>query len=127
KLIEETVAAYLYDEISPQERAAYDAHLAGCEPCRKLVEESQRLQGLLSQRDTREPTPELIVHCRQALDEALDREQLGWRYLVRHLLPLGLNKPSRVSAAGALTAVALAVFGFGLGWTLRPHSSRLVS
>jgi hypothetical protein len=123
--IEQTVAAYIYDEISPQERAAYDAHLAGCEPCRKIVEESSRLQRLMSQRAALEPSPELIVRCRQALDETLDREQLGWRSVLRNLLPVGFNIPGRVSAAGAVTAVALALLGFGLGWTLRPHKSQL--
>jgi hypothetical protein len=83
-----------------------------------LLEESRRLQALLSERTSPEPTPELLVRCRQALDEALDREQMGWRAALREWLPaLGIVRPS-----GALAALTLVVLGFGLGWTLRPRA-----
>jgi hypothetical protein len=127
KVVEETLPSYLYDELSAEERGAYDLHLAGCEHCRGIMEESRRLQQLLHQRTALEPSPEMIVRCRQALDEALDREQFGWRSLFRSWLPVGWNVPSRVPASGALTALALAVLGFGLGWTLRPRLARMAS
>ena len=65
--LDQTLLPYLYDELSAGERAAYDAHLASCPDCRSALEESRRLHQVLGQRPTLEPTPEMIVHCRQAL------------------------------------------------------------
>ena len=99
------------------------AHLAACADCRRALEDSRRLHQVLGVRSAPEPTPELIVRCRQALDEALDREQLGWRGLIRNLVPVlsGLHP----SAQGAVAVLTLVLFGFGLGWTLRPRSEPL--
>src|SRR5437870_12539603 len=76
--LEQTLLTYLYDELPADERAAYDCHLASYPDCRSALEESRRLHQVLGQRPALEPTTELVVRCRQALDEALDREQLGW-------------------------------------------------
>ena len=112
----------MYDELPVAERAACEAHLAGCSNCQSLREESLRLQALLSQRASPEPAPDLLVRCRQALDEALDQEQMGWRAALREWLPrLGIVRP-----AGALAALSLVVVGFGLGWALRPRAGVLV-
>jgi hypothetical protein len=114
---EESLTLYLYQELSPEQRAGCEAHIAGCAACRAALEEVRRLHAVLGQRPALQPSPELIVACRQALDEALDREQLGWHGLLwgwlsaLHLAP----------ASGMAVAVALLVFGFGLGWTLRPR------
>jgi hypothetical protein len=114
----ENVALLTYDELQGAERAACEAHLAACSSCQGLLEESRRLQALLSERVSPEPTAELLVRCRQTLDEALDREQMGWRAALREWLPaLGIVRPS-----AALAALTLAVLGFGLGWTLRPRA-----
>jgi len=123
KEVEATLLSYLYDELSREERAVYDAHLAACADCRRALEDSRRLHQVLGVRSAPEPTPELIVRCRQALDEALDREQLGWRGLIRNLVPVlsGLHP----SAQGAVAVLTLVLFGFGLGWTLRPRSEPL--
>jgi hypothetical protein len=114
---EENLALYLYEELSPEQRAECEAHVAGCATCRAALEEVRRLHAVLGQRPAVQPSPELIVACRQALEEALDREQLGWQGLLRewftalHLAP----------ASGMALAVAVLVLGFGLGWTLRPR------
>ena len=118
--LEQTLLSYVYDELSAGERAAYDAHLAGCPDCRSALEESRRLHQVLGQRPALEPTPEMIVRCRQALDEALDREQLGWRGLVGNWMPVLAG--FRLSTQGAIAALTFVIFGFGLGWTLRPRA-----
>jgi hypothetical protein len=116
--ISENIALLMYDELQGVERAACEAHLAACSSCQSLLEESPRLQALLSERVPPEPTPELLVRCRQALDEALDQEHLGWRAALREWLPaLGIVHPR-----GALAALTLVVVGFGLGWTLRSRA-----
>ena len=117
--LEQALPFYLYDELSASDRAAYESHLETCPRCQKALENSRRLHEVLAQRPALEPTPELIVHCRQALDEALDGEQLGWRALFRSLPSIaGL----RFAGSGAVAMLTLVLFGFGLGWTLRPHS-----
>jgi len=121
KDLEPNLTLYLYDEMSAAERAASEAHLAACARCRGLLDETRRLQQLLNQRTAIEPTPDLLVRCRLKLDEALEREQLGWRSLFREWLPgMGMGRPS-----GALAALTLVLFGFGLGWMLRPQAARV--
>lgn len=123
KDLEENLSFYLYDEMPEEQHAACDAHLGACPRCRSLLDESRRLEQLLSERPPSEPAPELLVRCRQALDQALDREQLGWRSLLREWLPaVGIVHPFR-----AVTALTLLVFGFGLGWTLRPRAGGIVA
>jgi hypothetical protein len=118
----ENLPLLMYDELPPGERDACEAHLAACSNCRSMLEESRRLQALLSERTSPEPAPDLLVRCRLALDEALDREQMGWGSALREWLPrLGIVRP-----AGALAALSLVVLGFGLGWTLRPRAGALV-
>jgi hypothetical protein len=121
KEFENASALYLYDELSAPERADFEAHMAACESCRARLEESQRLHRVLTGCPRPEPTPDLLARCRVALDEALDREELGWRSLLRGWRwSLGAAPPTR--AAAVLTLLA---FGFGLGWTLRPRATNL--
>jgi len=120
--LSEKIPLLMYDELLFGERAACEAHLAACSNCQSALEECRRWQGLLSERASPEPAPDLLVRCRLALDEALDREQMGWRSALREWLPrLGIVRP-----AGALAALSLAVLGFGLGWALRPRSGVFV-
>jgi len=46
---DETLVAYLYDDIDEGQRAAFDAHLATCERCRRELSELQRVRGTLQQ------------------------------------------------------------------------------
>ncbi len=121
KQFEESLSLYFYDELGAEQRAACDAHLASCAGCRAAMEETRRLHLVLSQRAASEPSPQLLAECRQALSEALDREPeaAGWRGLLQGWL-LALNPSPAFRAAGAL---AFLVFGFSLGWTLRPRTA----
>lgn len=115
------ISLYLYDELAAEERAAFEGHLAACAGCRAKLEEARRLHRLLSGCPRPEPTPALLVRCRQALDEALDREQLGWRGLLRGWMwNFGTAPVPRLAAV-----LTLVLFGFGLGWTLRPRARSL--
>jgi len=118
---EQSVWLYLYDELTAEQRAGCDSHLAACEGCRLRLEETRRLHTLLKECPSSEPTPELLVTSRMGLEDALDREELGWRALLRGWLP-GF---SLVPARAAATVLTLVVFGFGLGWTLRPRAERI--
>ncbi len=116
----ENLALYDYAELRGDERAALEEHVAGCEPCRKVLEQSRRLADLLSQQGQGElagPLPSLLVECRQHLEIALDREQTGWRALLRAWVPPVAAHPART-----MTALTLVALGFSLGWLLRPRT-----
>jgi len=115
---EDTLALLVYGEVPEEQRAACEAHAASCERCRAALEDVRRLHALLGERPRREPTSELVVECRQALDEALDREQLGWHGLVRQWFSTWHFRPS----TGLATALTLLACGFTVGWMLRPRA-----
>jgi hypothetical protein len=118
---EQSVWLYLYDELTTEQRADCESHLAACLGCRARLEDTRRLHALLKECPSPEPTPELLVASRMGLEDALDREELGWRGLLRGWLPSFNLVPARAAA----TVLTLVVFGFGLGWTLRPHAEKI--
>jgi hypothetical protein len=71
----------------------------------------------------REPTASLLAESRQALEEALDREQHGWRAPLRNWPPVLRLQPASSLALG----LTLVLCGFGAGWALRPHAGRLLA
>ncbi len=118
---EQLSSLYVYDELAAGERADFEAHLAACETCRRALEQVQRLHAMLHECPRPEPSPEMLARCRVSLDDALDREQLGWRAMLRSWLwGFGVLPATRAAAV-----TALVVFAFGLGWTLRPRISSL--
>src|ERR671937_56744 len=46
---DETLAAYLYDDIEPAQRAAFEAHIATCERCRNELADLRRVRGRLAE------------------------------------------------------------------------------
>jgi hypothetical protein len=125
KEFEENLTLYLYGDLPPDQREACESHLAGCANCQAAREEVRSLHDLLAQRPRLEPSPDLLVECRQAFEEALDREQLGWHGLIREWLPF-LQLPPRRAAPRIAFALSLVVFSFGLGWTLRPRAAAVI-
>jgi hypothetical protein len=118
---EENLLLLLYGELSTQEQAACEEHLAACQNCRAAREKMEQFHQVLAQRRRLEPSPALLAESRQALDEALEKEQHGWRALWRDGLPtLRLQPASRVALA-----MTLLLGGFGLGWMLRTRAGGL--
>jgi hypothetical protein len=61
---DETLIAYLYDDIDPQARAAFDGHLATCALCR---DELTSLQGVRQQLARwAPPSPSVVVNSQQS-------------------------------------------------------------
>jgi hypothetical protein len=125
KEFEECLTLEIYGELPPEQRAPYAAHLADCVHCQAAREQVRGLHKVLAQRPRLEPSPDFLVECRQALEEALDRERLGWRSLLRDWLPFLQLPPQRLAPRVAV-ALSLMVFCFGLGWTLRPRAARML-
>jgi len=125
KEFEENLTLELYGDLPPEQRAAYEAHLADCVHCQAARNEVRRLHEVLADRPRLKPSPDFLVECRQGLTEALERERLGWHGLLREWLSF-LQLPPRLAAPRLAFALSLVVFGFGLGWTLRPRAAREV-
>jgi len=121
--LEENLPLLLYGELSAWEQAACGEHLAGCASCRAAREKLERFHQVLADRPQVEVSAALLAEARMALDEALERQQHGWRALMRNGLPALHFQP----ASGFALVVTLILCGFGLGWGLRPHALRLTS
>jgi hypothetical protein len=119
--VDQSLVLYLYDELGADQRAALESHLASCEACRQSLEQSRGLIDLLREQPAVNPAPDLLVHCRQRLEEALDQEQMGWRALFRAWLP----PAAAAHPARAVTAFTLIALGFSLGWIIRPRVGAL--
>jgi hypothetical protein len=117
----ENLPMLLYGELSTWEQAACDEHLAGCANCRGAREKLEQLHQVLAQRPQVEVSAALLAEARMALDDALESQQHGWRALWHNGLPIFRFQP----ASGLALALTLILCGFGLGWGLRPHASRL--
>jgi len=118
KNFEDQLILYHYDELPAEERAALESHLAACSRCRDELEKARHLNRLLNSRRLPEASPELLIQCRQGLDEALDREEFGWRGILRGWLGGWPGVP----VSGAAAALILVALGFGLGWTLHARA-----
>ena len=123
--LDENLALYLYGELPVERRQAFETHLAACAQCRGLLEETRRLHSVLCELPSPEPSPALLIHCRAALEEALDRELsgVGWKSLFNQWSS-AWGTMSRFPIAAALT---MAVLGFSLGWTLQTRLARVQS
>ena len=121
--LENHLPLLLYGELSAREQAACEEHLAGCASCRAAREKLERFHQILSQRPQVEASAGLLAEARLALDEALERQEHGWRALWRNGLPVLRFQP----ASGFALALTLVLSGFGVGWGLRPHAGRLTA
>jgi hypothetical protein len=119
--LQENLPLLLYGELSAQEQAACDEHLARCTGCRAAREKHEQFHQILAQRPPVEVSAALLAEARMALDDALESQQHGWRALWHNGLPILRFQP----ASGFALAFTLILCGFGLGWGLRPHAARL--
>lgn len=112
------IELYAWDEVSSSEQNELEAHLAACAGCRTELDQARQTKQLFSLRVQPEPSPELLVRCRQALSDSLDREQTGWRGL------LAGWRRAPVRPVPAAVIGVLIVAGFLLGWALRERAPR---
>jgi anti-sigma factor RsiW len=97
---DETLVAYLYGDIEPPQRAAFDAHIVTCERCRHELEDLQQLRGELQCWTAPEvlrplaspmPAPALLAPSSRAPGSGLLRDVPAWAQVAAALLVLGVS------------------------------------
>jgi hypothetical protein len=78
---DETLVAYLYGEIDPNQRSAFEAHLATCERCRHELTMMQGVRDQLQAWTVPETTPSVIHDVRSEPDAATVRRPGAWGLL----------------------------------------------
>jgi anti-sigma factor RsiW len=109
--VEERLSDFLDSQLSPEERAEFSAHLAGCDACAQLVE---RVGGVLEQvhhLEMLEAPPQLI---RNILDNTLgprtrEKSWRGWRAWFPTMLQ------PRFAIGAAVAALSLVITFHALG------------
>jgi len=119
---DEALIAYLYDDIDPAARAAFDAHLAGCEPCRAELDALGGVRTQLARWNPPEPKSLTAAHTNP--QSAIRNPQWwrtipAWAQVAAALLFLG------VSAGIANLDVRYDSNGFAMrtGWSKPPQSA----
>jgi hypothetical protein len=97
---DETLVAYLYDDIDEGQRATFEAHIATCERCRHELAELQGVRGRLREWTTPEPLSPLAVIAPSAVAAApaprvpavpVWRGIPAWAQVAAALLVLGVS------------------------------------
>jgi hypothetical protein len=109
---EEWMMLRLYGELSAEQSAALDQHLAGCDNCRREMASLRALEETLAQTPPREPSSQLLAATRLQLQTALDEEsEKGFpRWFPRNLLA-----NLQVMRTVPFAAAAMLLAGVGVG------------
>lgn len=104
---DETLTAYLYDDIEPAQRAAFEAHIATCERCRQELSGLQGVRGRLKEWTTPVPARPLTFSPASATAGRAPGGMPGGR--------LGGMRVLRELPAWAHVAAAVLVLGASAG------------
>ena len=119
------MAGALYDDLSPKDRASFEAHLARCSACASEYAAMIETRKILDARERRDPGPGFWDGYWDRLEKRLDTETAAARRPVsgRAFRPRALFPAWAFRAAAA---AALLVVGILIGRTLlRPPSPRV--
>ncbi|MFZ0664061.1 MAG: zf-HC2 domain-containing protein [Acidobacteriaceae bacterium] len=112
---QEHIALAAWGELSSEQRARLEEHLAGCEACSNEMEAVEALAKAMSLLPAQEPSPNLLARTRLKLEEALDglpRE--NWLVRMTQRFSLGMARlRSAPLAASALLVLGIAAGGYG--------------
>jgi len=109
----ELLTAWLNDQLTGEERASVDTHVAGCEDCRRELENSRRIWELMDDVPSPEPPAGTLVRFNAMLDTYKDSVAADERApgVWRKLRQLFILQPGFAVAYSLLLIVA----GLGLG------------
>ncbi len=108
---EEWMMLRLYGELSPEQSAVLDRHLAGCDNCRREMASLRALEEALALGPSPEASETLLVQTRMRLRAALDAES---EKASRRWFPLILGHVHALRAA-PFAAAAMLLVGVGAG------------
>jgi hypothetical protein len=86
---DEALVAYLYDDIDPAEREAFDAHLGVCARCRVDLDALRGVRGELGRWEA--PVPALVASRAPDVPRAWWRQVPAWARVAAALLVLGAS------------------------------------
>jgi hypothetical protein len=109
---EEWMMLRLYGELSPEQAAALDRHLAGCENCRREMASLRALEETLSKAPAPEASDALLAQTRLRLHMALDAEA---EKSSRQWLPSIFRGNVQVFRTAPFAAAAMLLAGVALG------------
>ena len=87
---DQTVVSYLYEEIVPAERAAFEAHLPACDRCRAELAAFKGVRASLGRWSPPEPAHVATSHQPPATSRSWWREIPAWAQVAAALLVLGV-------------------------------------
>ncbi len=117
------MAEALYDDLSPKDRAAFEAHLGRCGACATEYAAMTETRKMLDARERRDPGPEFWEGYWDRLEKRLDAEPAPRPARGRAYRPFALFPAWAFRAAAA---AALLVVGIFIGRTLlRPPAPRV--
>jgi anti-sigma factor (TIGR02949 family) len=96
-----SVSSYIDGELVAEERAAVDQHVAGCKPCRRLLDDEAALKSMI--RAHLRPTPPAPVELRGRVLAALDAAEASHQGPVTPLYRRALPFAAVFAAAAAMT------------------------
>jgi hypothetical protein len=104
--------------LDPEAVSAQDqAHFAGCDHCRRELEELRATMGLLDNWEAPEPSPYFLTRMDARMREERESEPAGWLARLRARLVYGSATHVRPLAAMAMTIMLLLGGGTYLGIT----------
>jgi hypothetical protein len=110
------IVLHVYGELAEQDRPGFEQHLRDCASCAVALAAERKLQGLMGQRATREPSADFLARCRMGLEESLDFD--GHISLWQRLRQ-GFQWVNPLAVHPALSAALLVLFGVLLGWQVQ--------
>lgn len=127
---DETLTAYLFDDIEPAQRAAFEAHITTCERCRHELAELQGVRvrlrewsapDLVRPMTTIAPAPAASASPRGGLGQTL-RELPAWAQAAAALLVLGVSAGIGGAIANLDVRYDRAALTITTGWSRRAPS-----
>jgi len=85
----ERLSEYVDEDLAPSERAACEAHLAGCEPCRELLDDLRRVQREVRALPARPPARDLWPGIERGLTRVVPRSRWLLAFAAGVLVTLG--------------------------------------